>query len=58
MSDTLFDTLIRWAEKHYREHLGFEELGDPDLIGESRAALDELTQIMNLGSDFYQFQRA
>jgi succinylarginine dihydrolase len=58
MSDTLFDTLIRWAENHYREHLGFEELGDPDLIGESRAALDELTQIMHLGSDFYQFQRA
>jgi succinylarginine dihydrolase len=34
------------------------DLADPDLLNESRAALEELTGILRLGSDFYPFQRA
>ena len=33
-----------------------EDLGDPLLLRESRAALDELTRILGIGS-VYEFQR-
>lgn len=51
------EALTRWANTHYRETLAPQDLGDPALVDESRAALDALTQIMGLGSDFYPFQR-
>ena len=41
-----------------REELKPAELADPRLPGEIRAALDELTQLLDLGGDFYRFQRA
>ncbi len=56
LDDTLISELKVWANKHYREELSPEDLGDPDLMMESFAALDELTQIMNLGS-IYDFQQ-
>jgi succinylarginine dihydrolase len=51
----LYDQLVRWAKKHYRDRLSYRDLLDPKLITESRIALDELTQICGLGS-FYPFQ--
>ena len=33
------------------------DLADPQLLVESRGALDELTQILGLGGGFYPFQR-
>lgn len=33
------------------------DLADAKLLTESREALDELTQILGLGDDFYPFQR-
>jgi len=51
------DALTAWANSHYRETLAPEDLGDPALVDESRAALDALTQTMGLGTDFYPFQR-
>jgi succinylarginine dihydrolase len=57
LDDALYATLTGWAERHYREDLGPADLGDPALVGESQAALDELTQILKLGPDFYPFQR-
>ena len=57
LDDALYQTLTGWAERHYREALGPADLGDPALVEESRAALDELTQIFKLGPDFYPFQR-
>lgn len=54
----LHDKLAGWVNRHYRESLAPEDLPDPALMQESFAALDELTQIMNLGADFYPFQRA
>lgn len=56
MSDDLFSVLGAWINKHYRDELRPDDLRDPNLASESFAALDELTQIFELGS-FYEFQR-
>jgi succinylarginine dihydrolase len=45
-----------WVEKHYRDRLAQRDLTDPQFLQETRAALDELTQILKLGS-IYDFQR-
>jgi succinylarginine dihydrolase len=50
------DSLVGWADRHYRERLAFPDLFDPDLLAEVQTALDELTQILELGS-IYEFQR-
>jgi succinylarginine dihydrolase len=55
-TDALHASLGQWVEKHYRDELSAEDLGDPRLLEESRAALDELTGILRLGS-LYEFQR-
>ena len=55
-TDRLFLTLNNWVDKHYRDELCSTDLADPALLFESRAALDELTNIMQLGS-FYSFQK-
>jgi succinylarginine dihydrolase len=57
MTDTLYERLTGWAQRHYRESLAPDELGDPDLVTEAQRALDELTGLLDLGSDFYPFQR-
>jgi succinylarginine dihydrolase len=54
-SDQLYAQLIDWVERHYRDRLAPSELADPALLDESRAALDELTRILQLGS-LYPFQ--
>ena len=56
MNDTLFKTLNQWVDKHYRDELHEADLADPQLLMESRRALDELTQILQLGS-IYDFQK-
>ena len=56
MSDALYSQLSGWVEKHYRDQLVEADLADPSLLLESRTALDELTQILNLGS-VYPFQQ-
>ncbi|MDH0729430.1 N-succinylarginine dihydrolase [Pseudomonas sichuanensis] len=56
MTASLYDTLVQWVDKHYRDRLGEADLADPQLLIECRTALDELTQIMKLGS-VYPFQR-
>lgn len=49
-------SLVAWVTKHYRERLEPKDLADPALLEESRRALDELTQLLELGS-IYPFQR-
>ncbi len=56
IDDTLFARLDAWIGKHYRDRLAPADLADPTLLVESRTALDELTQILGLGS-LYDFQR-
>ena len=55
MNDTLYLQLCSWVERHYRDRLLESDLFDPQLLIEVRTALDELTQIMRLGS-IYPFQ--
>jgi succinylarginine dihydrolase len=56
IDDKLFTRLDAWIETHYRDRLAPTDLADPKLLIESRTALDELTQILGLGS-LYDFQR-
>ena len=57
INDTQFASLNAWVDKHYRDELGEDDLRDPQLLIESRTALDELTQILKIGS-VYPFQQA
>jgi succinylarginine dihydrolase len=52
----LADELESWVGRHYRDRLALGDLADPALLRETHAALDELTQILKLGS-VYEFQR-
>lgn len=58
LDDALAAKLEAWIKTHYREEIAQPDLADPALVGETQAALDELTRILPLGSDFYPFQRA
>lgn len=55
MTAPLYGTLTQWVEKHYRDRMSETDLTDPGLLLECRAALDELTKILKLGS-VYPFQ--
>ncbi|WP_297510281.1 N-succinylarginine dihydrolase [uncultured Caulobacter sp.] len=54
----LHATLVDWVTRRYRDRLAPSDLADPNLLIESREALDELAQLLDLGGDFYPFQRA
>ncbi len=56
LDDALLTTLNEWVNRHYREQIEPNDLADPSLAQESFTALDELTQIFELGS-FYEFQQ-
>ncbi|WP_371193132.1 N-succinylarginine dihydrolase [Glaciecola sp. SC05] len=56
MNDAKFAQLQGWVNKHYRDRLDLADMMDPQLLIESRTALDELTQLLALGS-VYPFQR-
>ncbi len=58
LDDTLAAKLEAWITAHYREELAPADLGDPSLVRETQTALDELTRILPLGSNFYPFQSA
>lgn len=51
-NDDLFSQLVSWVEKHYRDELKLEDLRDPHLVDESRAALDELSTILKWPAGF------
>lgn len=52
----LDQALSAWIGKHYRDRLTLSDLADASLLDESRRALDELTELLGLGS-LYAFQR-
>ncbi|WP_421731271.1 N-succinylarginine dihydrolase [Brevundimonas sp.] len=58
MTDELHARLSIWAATWYRDSLTAADLADPALIDETRGALSELTDILELGDDFYPFQSA
>ena len=55
--EALGDELAEWVSRHYRDRVVSDDLRDPLLARETLLALDELTQILRLGS-VYDFQRA
>ena len=57
LDDALHARLVAWVERHYRDRLAPEDLADPQLLDESRRALDELTGLLGLPS-LYPFQGA
>lgn len=57
VDDGLLADLEAWVEEHYRDELAAADLKDPSLWRECMTALDELTEILHLGS-VYDFQRA
>jgi len=57
INDERYELLCNWVNKHYRDELSVYDLIDPQLLIESRTALDELTKLLNLGS-VYPFQQA
>ena len=56
VDDALLAALGAWVDRHYRDRLVAKDLGDPQLAREGLTALDELTQLLGLGS-VYDFQR-
>jgi succinylarginine dihydrolase len=56
LDGSLFEDLVGWVANHYRTQLSKDDLSDPSLLRESRAALDDLTRILELGN-LYSFQR-
>ena len=58
LTDALHARLKTWGERWYRDELRPADLADPELLIESRGALDELTGILGLGGGFYPFQKA
>ncbi len=57
LNDTTYAALTVWVNKHYRDRLALADLADPQLLAETRLALDELTAFLGLGS-IYPFQTA
>jgi succinylarginine dihydrolase len=55
--EELHQALESWVLRHYRDRLTLDDLKAPELLDEVRRALDELTQLLELGS-VYSFQRA
>jgi succinylarginine dihydrolase len=55
LTQELHDRLLHWIESNYRDRLTLSDLGDPELLSESRATLDKLTEILDLGP-IYPFQ--
>ena len=56
LDDTLAATLEAWIRDNYRDRLSPADLADPMLLDESRRALDELSQMLRIGT-VYPFQR-
>lgn len=55
-TEALHHQLAAWVEQHYRDRLSPDDLADPHLLEECRAALDELSRILGLGP-VYAFQQ-
>lgn len=53
LSEKLYETLVDWSQRHYRNHLLAHDLVNPRLWHETQAALNELAEILHLPPNFY-----
>lgn len=56
LTDALYLKLVEWIKKNYRDRITPNDLTDPELLQEGRKALDELSNLLQLGS-IYNFQK-
>jgi succinylarginine dihydrolase len=56
LTERRFAQLEQWIKKNYRDRLVPSDLADSHFVDENRQALEELTQLLKLGS-FYDFQK-
>ena len=56
INDQQYTKLVAWVDKHYRDRLTVDDLRDVAFLNETRTGLDELTQLLKLGS-IYPFQQ-
>jgi len=56
LNDLKICILQQWINENFRDYLFIDDLCDHNFLKESRRALDELTQLLNLGS-IYSFQK-
>lgn len=56
LTNQLFEQLSHWIEQYYRDELSPADLAAPELLQESRSALDALTGLLRLGP-VYPFQK-
>ena len=56
LTEGLYEDLKAWAHRHYRDRLHPKDLSDASLVQDSRFCLDELTELLGLGS-IYSFQK-
>jgi succinylarginine dihydrolase len=56
LTDALYQTLVDWIGEHYRDELRPGDVSDPELLYETRRALDDLTELLDLGP-LYPFQQ-
>ncbi|WKZ93023.1 N-succinylarginine dihydrolase [Chimaeribacter arupi] len=56
LDEALYQRLTAWVNTHYRDRLLPGDMADPQLLREVYVALDELSQILRLGT-VYDFQR-
>lgn len=54
LTDDVHDRLCEWVERHYREELAAEDLGDPALFHEVQRALVELAGLLDLDEGIYR----
>jgi succinylarginine dihydrolase len=57
LDDSLHADLAEWIRRHYRDRVSLEDLADVAFVREVEVALDELSNLLGLGS-VYDFQRA
>jgi len=55
LTETLYHQLVAWIEKHYRDHLTWQDLFSPDLFFESQRALSELEGILDMPGLYAEF---
>lgn len=55
LTEDLYQRLVSWVHLHYRDSLAPDDIANPKLVQEVQVALNELTDILQLGA-LYSFQ--
>lgn len=56
LTEVLYQQLINWVQRYYRDRLAVDDLRDPQLMKENQEALEQLTKLLKLNA-IYSFQQ-